>query len=187
MSLLDSLDWENLAYLATVVGVVLAFWGIISAARQNARAVESGILLTFMEHYAEPEMLDDLRALVSWQKDHSDVDFAALWMQRLREKDGVALRVDLARRRVKLYFRRPLMLYRQRYVGRRFVRAAASVDGINILREVVRPLELALNAKTTAHEDIDELVKICGPVGTQGILDYHPLVFPTGQLPRNDA
>ena len=176
--------WEHWAAIATVAAVViaplLAWWGVRSSSRLSAQAVESGDILWLMEQYASAEMLEDLRVLVSWRKDHPGDDFAAIWRAALDKGDKDAKRVDAARRRVKHFFRRPLMLFNQGYVEERFVKAAASLDGINILVSIVGPLEKALNPESSADAEIGELVRICGQVGTGGLIAYHPRALQSG-------
>jgi hypothetical protein len=100
--------------------------------------------MALMDQYASQEMVNDLRVLVSWKKDKGD-DFAEEWRAAFDLGDATAKQIDGARRRVKQYFFKPLRLYENGHVGLPFLRTAAGMDGLNVLTEVVKPLEAVLN------------------------------------------
>lgn len=129
--------------------------------------------MAMMDAYASQEMVDDLRVLVSWRKDMGD-DFASIWRTALDRGDEVATKVDKSRRRVKHYFLKPLRLYENGHVGLAFLKTAAGMDGLNVLREVVKPLEAALNPASNAPQRIDELTQLCGNVHSGRLIDFHP-------------
>lgn len=170
-------DWNIAASIATVLAVVsaplLAWWGIRAAAKLNAQATESGLLMTLMDQYASQEMVDDLRVLVSWKTDKRE-DFAGKWRTALDQGDATAQQVDAARRRVKQYFFKPLRLYENGHVGLPFLKTAAAMDGLNVLTEVVKPMEAALNPSSQAPARIDKLAQLCGTAHTGSVMTFHP-------------
>jgi len=109
-------------------------------------------------------MSDDLR-LLRRQSFERPSDFAPHWSAALARGDIVAREVDAARRRVSHYFQRVHRIYKRGFATKKWLRAAAEVDGLNVLFDVVRPLELALNPKADVAA-FDDLRRLCGRPGT---------------------
>jgi hypothetical protein len=171
-----NIDCTIAASIATVLAALsaplLAWWGMRATAKLNAQAIESGLLMALMDQYASQQMVDDLRVLVSWKKDKGD-DFAGEWRAALDKGDATAKLMDGARRRVKQYFLKPLRLYENGHVGLPFLKTAAGMDGLNVLIDVVKPLEAALNPSAEAPMRIDQLGRLCGESHTGSVMTFH--------------
>ncbi len=89
-------------------------------------------------------MLRALRILRNWKAEHG-AEFEVKWKRALDANDPKAHEVDQARRKVKSYFQQALKLHQAGYADEKFVRELCSVDGVNILYDIVELLEFALN------------------------------------------
>jgi hypothetical protein len=117
-------------------------------------------------------MLHSLRILRNW-KASAGSEFEIAWKKRLDGGDQEAYEVDRARRQVKFYFLRALRLYESGYVSERFLQEICAVDGINILYDIVEPLEFALNPAFDKSK-FDSLYKLCGRAGTKRLIPPVP-------------
>jgi len=86
----------------------------------------------------------------------------------------IAHEVDQARRHVKFYFLKALRLYDAGFVTQRFLKEVAAVDGVNILYDIVEPLEYAINPAYSKSK-FDRLRKICGRAGTGRLIRPIPV------------
>ena len=137
---------DNCAFPLSAVaalGSLLAALAAWLAVRETKRASEGQLFLSLFAEYECPEMLCALRMLRN--EAEKGPGFAAEWMKALQASDSVAQEVDRARRRVQHYFLGALRLHEARYASRRLLRSLCAVDGINILYDVVEPLEAELN------------------------------------------
>lgn len=138
--------------LAGFLGI--AACGVVCALRRVATASESAgelqLLHRLLERYGSPPMSNALRTLRTW-KEARGADFADVWIEAMKTEDRQAREVDRARRYVKNYFCNALRLYEAGYVRRQFVCEVASHDGINLLYDIVEPLERALNPNYSSH------------------------------------
>jgi hypothetical protein len=100
----------SMAMVASL-GAAISAWFAWRAVRTTARVAEAAIVLRLMDDYASTEMLNSLRILRRWKTDHGE-DFSLKWINSVREKDEIALQVDVARRHVKNYYIRIDELYR---------------------------------------------------------------------------
>lgn len=140
-----------------VLGAAVAAW---LSARATKRAAEAQLFSALYSEYGASDMLRALRILRAWRSDQGD-EFEVEWKRRLDRGDLQAQEVDGARRRVKHYFIHSLRLYEAGYVSKRLLKELGAVDGVNILYDIVEPLEYALNANYD-HARFARLRKICG-------------------------
>jgi len=89
-------------------------------------------------------MSDDLRNLRSWKELHG-TDFAQKWKEKFIERDNDAIVVDAARRRVKNFFQAIGEIYEDGLISKSMAMRLLEFQGIDILYEIVEPLEEALN------------------------------------------
>jgi len=148
----------------SAIGALGAALGAWLSAYATQRATEAQLLSTFMREYASQDMLYALRVLRNWRSNQGD-EFAEKWHKALEQVSPDAQEVDQARRRVSSHFIMALHLYKSRYVKRRFLRAICDVDGINVLYDIVEPLEYTLNQGYN-REGFNELRTLCGSAGT---------------------
>lgn len=162
---------QDIALLLTAVsafGAVGAAIGAHLSARATRNAAEGQLVSAFLNEYASPEMLRYLRILRIWESKQGD-KFEEKWRKALESADDKALEVDQARRYVKSYFLKALRLYESSYVTEAFLKQIASVDGINIMYDIVEPLERALNPAYD-KERFEKLRKLCGRSRTTRLL-----------------
>jgi hypothetical protein len=153
---------SNVAALGALVAA-LAAW---MAVRETKRASEGQLFSSLFAEYGCLEMLDALRVLRNWMTEKGP-DFAAKWKMALQASDSSAHEVDRARRRVQHYFVRALRLHEAGYASLKLLRSLCVVDGINILYDVVEPLEAELNEHYD-HRAFSKLKKLCG--GTEAVI-----------------
>jgi len=164
----------------TAISALGALFAAIAAwrsARASRDAVEAQLLSNQMEEYGADKMLYALRTLRNWKADKGD-EFEGKWRKAIETDDQAAQKVDRARRTVKFYFYKALRLYQSGYVSKRFLKDVCAVDGINILYDIVEPLEYALNPRYDKN-NFDSLRQICGRYGT-GML-IRPVPVPSTQ------
>ncbi len=164
-----------LTALATL-GAAIAAW---RSARATTRATEAQLFSTHYATYGTPEMLRALRVLRSWKSEKGD-EFEVKWKRALDAGEKQAHEVDQARRQVKFYFFQALRLYEAKYVSRRFLQELTAVDGINILYDIVEPLEYALNARYDSSR-FEKLRNLCGRARTER------LIAPVPPAPRTSS
>lgn len=152
----------------TALGAVVAAIGAWKSARATQKAAEGQLISAFLNEYGTPEMLRYLRQLRNWESKHGH-EFEEKWRKALEAADNEALEVDQARRYVKSYFLKALRLYESRYVTKRFLKQVASVDGINIMYDIVEPLEYSLNP-VYEKERFDKLRNLCSRSGTKRLI-----------------
>ncbi len=158
---------QNFSLILTAtsaVGALCAALASAYSARQTRLASEGQLFSDLYAEYGRPEMLKALRILRNW-KSEKGYEFEVVWKNSLDSRNREAGEVDEARRHVKAYFMRAVRIYQAGYVSKRFVREVCSVDGINILYDVVEPLEYALNPAFDGSK-FELLRKICGRYGT---------------------
>jgi len=147
----------SVSALGAAGAAVATFW----EARETRKAAEGERLNRFLEKYSETEMLRALRRLRNLEHIHGK-GFAEKWKRSLDKEEPKAMEVELARRHVSHYFQRALYLYETGYVSERFVKAVGSYGGIDILYEIVEPLEYELNSDYD-RTIFEKLRKICPP------------------------
>jgi len=158
---------EQVSLILTALSALGALGAAVAAwlsARATRHATEAQLFSVHYAEYGTPEMLRSLRVLRSW-KSEQGYEFELKWKKALDAGDQRAHDVDAARRQVKFYFMKILRLYESGYVSRRFLKELAAVDGINILYDIVEPLEYALNPRFDASR-FELLRKLVGCAGT---------------------
>jgi len=159
----------TISALGAVGAAIGAFW----SANATRKAAEARLLLSFLESYSDPEMLQALRELRQWRADKAE-DFAKKWRAAMDALDTSAQVVDRARRKVKGYFFHALRLYEAGYTSEHFLREVASVDGVNILYDIVEPLERALNPEYD-KERFQRIRDLCGRARTGRLIRLVPI------------
>lgn len=146
--------------------------GAFKSAKATRIASEGLLVSAFLNEYASPEMLRYLRLLRNWESEKGK-GFEENWRKALENADSKALEVDQARRYVKSYFLKALRLYESGYVNKKFLKQVCSVDGINIMYDIVEPLEYALNPASD-KEHFEKLRKLCGRSQTGRLIQPIP-------------
>ena len=162
------------------IGAVGAAIGALLSARATQRAAEGQLAVAFLGDYTSPDMLRALRVLRNYRAAEGD-GFEETWRRRLEAADAHALEVDQARRKVKGYFLNALRLHEFGYVNERFVGTVASVDGINILYDIVEPLEYALNPAYDRAR-FERIRTMCGRSRTERLI--RPIPYEAASPPE---
>lgn len=175
---------QSIALVLTGVsslGAVGAAVGAFLSARETRKVAEAQLLLNFLEDYSTPEMLGALRLLRNWKAQAGD-EFEEKWRKKIEANESMAHEVDQARRKVKGHFFNALRLHEAGYVGKQFLLEVASVDGLNILYDIVEPLEYALNPAYDSSR-FERIMKICGRPRTGKLIrpiPHRPATQPSG-------
>lgn len=157
-------DWTLVLTALSAMGALGAALAAWRSARATTLAAEAQLFSVHYADYGTAEMLRALRVLRMWKSENGD-EFEVKWKRALDANDPKAHEVDQARRQVRFYFFRALRLYEANYVSKRFVEELAAVDGINILYDIVEPLEYALNARYD-NSRFEKLRSLCGRART---------------------
>jgi hypothetical protein len=112
--------------------------------RISTRIAQTQLYLKFRDQYSDKVMNDDLRNLRSWKELHGN-KFSAKWKEKFIERDSDAIVVDAARRRVKNFFQAIAEIYQDGLISKSLAIRLLEFQGIDILYEIVEPLEEALN------------------------------------------
>ena len=139
------------------------------------RSNETNLFLKFVEKYRAREMRDALRTLQMWKAEHGE-EFAEKFHEAIKMGDPKADAVDEARRYVKSYFiDDALGLYELGSVTLPFLQKVTAFAGINILYDIVEPLEYAINQK---HDKLkfERVRELCGLNDSYEFLDPIPVV-----------
>ena len=151
------LNW--IALLATVAAII-ATKAAIDAAVETRRSTQAQLISGLMDTYAGDEMLHAMILLRQWRAQHGDS--FAVEFQRLRRDDYDRIRsVDLARRRVSHHFYKIYVLQKQGLLSERLVRDVANQGQVSFCREVVEPLEEAIE-KSHGKTPFDALAGLYG-------------------------
>jgi hypothetical protein len=147
--------WTAVSAIAAVLATLLAAWATMETRRgvaETAKATRAGVLLQVLTEYAEPEMLNSMKALREWREDDPQ-NFAEKFQRVLikREKNGeeaaVVQKLDEDRRRVGSFFNKLRVLADGGIIDERFVSATWSSGTYTYIMQVLLPLE---RAKTEA-------------------------------------
>jgi hypothetical protein len=135
-----------------------AAWATWRGAVLMQRTSEAQLFLSMRNDYRAPEMDEALKTLRHWA-DTRWPNFGEVFKVALADKKPEAYKVEAARRHVKGFFTNVLRLREMGYVSPEFLKVA-EVDGLDILLDIVRPLELARNpaADVSAINRLEEAI-----------------------------
>ena len=173
----ELLTSENIVLILTAITAIAAAFSAIGAwlsARATKLTSEAQLFSRFMEEYGAYEMVTALRNLRNWKAENGD-EFEEKWRKALDNSESQAHEVDKSRRLVKFYFLKALRLYTSGFVSKKFLKQVISVDGINILFEIVEPLEYALNPAYN-KSNFKKLKTLCKSKGTGRLIRPVPVV-----------
>ena len=148
----NKVDWVALlvAWLALVVSY--------SVARESKKAANALMLHAFLSDYAKPEMFNALQVLHAFWKDHGNLVHELKRLHtdigELDESDVSAAQkyvveheseIGTARRHVQSFYKRLWRFWKHRNLSASDLKIIADTDGFKLLREVARPLSMAVN------------------------------------------
>ena len=141
------MEWIAFTLTAlTAIGAGIAAIGSSLSARATKRATQAQLLLRFLEEYSNPKMS---KALVQLRKWKATLDLGTTTFEQfVKYKDSWGVlekRVNSARRQVKYYFVKALRLHQEGLITQQLLQVICNVDGIDLLYDVVEPLERELN------------------------------------------
>jgi hypothetical protein len=136
-------------FLAAAFAVASIFIGVVAAVLsyktlQFAQKAEEGQLyIKMMERYSSEEMLDSLQKLSAfWSLNQNDLEPALKkWRLALLASDANAIIIDLARHRVKYFYRDLMQLYQAGYFSRDLTKRILNPGGRHLFNNLVLPME----------------------------------------------
>ena len=134
--------------LITATAALWTAWETRKTAIKTQETVEGQMLNDFLKDYSSDEMLKSLKMLKKWKKEHRN-DFKELFETLYKEEKAKEL--NIARRIVAHHFINAHTLYKRSYASRRFIETICQSSGIEILFEIVEPLD-----EVVAHVDVGQ-------------------------------
>ncbi len=138
---------EHISEVISIVTAIAALWAAVAASdaaketRQNTRAQ---IVSSLLDDYSKAETLDAILLLYSWEKQHGDKFLDEFRRLRHAAYESVK-REDRARRLLAHYFEKVYVLLKNNLINENLARYILSRSQIETMRNVVEPLEEALN------------------------------------------
>jgi hypothetical protein len=134
---------ELLAAIGTLCTAIFTCWIAVitrDVAKSAEKSSQAQILIKFMEEYRSEKMLDALTSLRKWKDDYpgSYGDYVFLLRTHMHKE------INEARRLVKSYFFSALELYESTFANDLFMKTICEKQGIEILFDIVEPLEQSL-------------------------------------------
>lgn len=133
---IDFVAISSIVMMLLTLFIAIATW---RAARSTERTSQAQILIKFMEEYRSTKMLDALTSLRSWKDNPRFDDYMYLASTKRHDE------INEARRFVKSYFFSALELYEGGFVNDYFMRTICQYRGIEVLFDIVEPLEYSLS------------------------------------------
>lgn len=149
--------------LITAIAAWLSARAAKRAATETQKATQASLTGNLLDAYSSQEMLDALLQLKSFKDSYGD-NFADEFRHlRIRDYNAIS-EVDHARRRVSHFFSKIHTLKKLDYLDQQAVKAVATKGQVEFFRQVVEPLEAALNVDYdhSAFESLGKLYNI-GP------------------------
>lgn len=122
----------NLLILIVNLSCVIVAW---SAIRQAKKANQGTVIKQYMEEYSSQEICDALRQLRDWKSSNANGHFAETWMQKFKENDSEAQKVNMARRKVAHFFYHIIDLFKMEFISERTLRYFGDYDGVDFFLE----------------------------------------------------
>jgi len=130
--------------LASILIATIAAGAACWSAHLTRKATEGQFLKALFDDYAREDILDGMLNLHRWKAEHGN-EFSEEFRKR-RQKDYESVRVqDEARRRLSHHFQKIYALKNVGVIRDRVVMALATKVQVRFYREVIEPLEEALN------------------------------------------
>jgi hypothetical protein len=149
--------------LVTAIAAWLSAHAAMRAATETKKATHASLIANLLDAYSSPEMLDALLKLNDFKAHYGDNYANEFRRLRIEAYDDIR-EVDHARRRVSHFFNKIHTLKKLRHLDLPEVKEVATKGQVEFFRQVVEPLEAALNADydRSAFESLGELYSI-GP------------------------
>lgn len=137
--------------ISAVLATLLAAWAAMETRRgvaETGKATRAGVLLQVLTEYAEPEMLNSMKALREWREEDRQ-NFADKFLRLLTKRDksaeeaALSQKLDEDRRRVGSFFNKLRVLADGGIIDERFVSATWSSGTYTYIVEVLLPMERA--------------------------------------------
>lgn len=148
-------DWvsaiiSSLALVSGVVAVILAY----DSMKLTQKAEEGNLYLNMMQRYSDGKMVEALRVLADFRDAHKNNFREAIsdWNKKRLSGDENALKIEKARHMVKYFYRDLMQLVQADYFSRDLAKRICNTGGRYIFKEVVLPMDEAINSYTFAGE-----------------------------------
>jgi hypothetical protein len=143
--------WTAASAIAAVVATFLAAWAAWETHRgaaETAKATRASVWLQLLTEYAQPEMLNSMKALREWRdsdRECFDSNFRSLLLssETTPAQLETTRALDEYRRRVASFFNKLRVLAEGGVIDEKFVSATWSTGTYTYIRDVLMPLERA--------------------------------------------
>jgi DNA-binding transcriptional ArsR family regulator len=141
---------DELDMLKTILEVGLVLFAATSAffawrsANETRKATHAQLLSALLDAYAEDKMLEAMLTLRQWKQQHGN-QFADQFRTLRQTNYSQVIDLDRARRRVSHHFSKICTLHKAGLCDEELVRRVATEGQVQFYRELIEPLELALN------------------------------------------
>lgn len=133
-----------LSTLIIAVAAVFAAWSAVKSSRVARDALMADLAYRLLDEYGRPQMFKSLSELGAWKKELHLADLGAAadaWLVRRNAGQERALEIDDARRAVKLFYHKAVIVDRQGALDSDFRDDLAASSAKNILFPIVELLE----------------------------------------------
>ena len=139
--------------IVSIIIAVIAIFGTIYTARQTRNHIRSQIILRIREKYSEREMLEGMKEIKNWYKNHTSVkDAVDDFIENRYKKDEDAYEIDYYRRIFSHYLLMIYNLFDDGIIKEKFVKLIVKEGNVKFLKEYVEPLELAITDEEDLHD-----------------------------------
>lgn len=144
MSMVQNVDLTQVFQLLATLFQCLAVYFAYKSTVVNRNGTYAQIFMELYKEYSSPDMLGSMKYLKDWKEKHGD-GFTTIFKKQYDSKYRKVKKIDECRRRVSHYFHKLRILYDEKVIDMRFAKKLATEYQIDLLLDVVEPLEKALN------------------------------------------
>ena len=136
-------------FIAAAIAVASIFIGVVAAVLSyktlqfTQKAEEGQLYIKMMERYSSEDMLNSLQKLGKFWSEHKNNLDEGLknWRIALMANDGEAIKIDIARHRIKYYYRDLMQLYQAGYFSRDLTKRILNPGGRHLFKNLILPME----------------------------------------------
>lgn len=146
---------DYIAVAAILVSLLIGLVAVIYSSKslQFAQKAEEGQLyIKMMERYTSPEMVEALQTLSSFRTENFSVDeedkfknAINKWQKDLKSGDVDAEEVNVARHRVKYFYRDLMQLVQANYFSKTLAKRICNTGGRHLFMHIVLPMDIVMN------------------------------------------
>ena len=134
----------ELITLIAAIGAVAAAIAAWRAAYEAKKALQTQVIMNITDAYATPEMLDAMKELREFEREHNN-KFADKFLEERNKGSDTGNHLDHCRRIIISHFLKIVRMKKLKLVDDSFVKEVAHPTGVQFLFEVIEPLERIIN------------------------------------------